>query len=677
MYLDRSAFKTACLYAVFASIWAICLNQLVRFLNADSGVFLSIEIWSSLSLVAVSACVMYLVTKSKSPTSEFGNAEEPKAPGIGALALVFIVLAGAVLLLGFAAVAHKATKQRDAEIERLQAIGDLKVNQVSSWLGERFSDAEMIRNDDALVDAYREWRKTGSHAARKYLEIRLSNYLKSRDYLEITIVGHDDEQVSTNTAPKLLSRIPELHDPIASARGKGIAVASDLYRSDDGKSSQVHLDIIAPLRIDHGRDDAVAVLRTNPNRFLFPFIQYWPIPSASAETLLFRREGDQVLFLNELRHRSDTALKLRASVDRAELLAAQVLRGDTRPGDAVEGVDYRGVPVLGVVKAVPGTSWFLVAKLDKDELYAGTKRDAGWIALATSLALVVAATASMLLYHRSEMQHLAFQRQEQLEKMRALQLLEAIAEGSADAIYAKDVSGRYLLVNREFCRTVGKPRHEIIGSTDTVLFPEHEADRLKSDEARTIAEGHIWMSEESLPTVGGRRTFVTTRGPLRDSQARIAGVFGIARDITDSKYQEREIRSGEARFRAIFDGVDEGIILYDLKSEAIVEINAKVEEMLGYGKSEMRSLSLRGIGADTAANAGDALTRWIERAAQGETPSFDWGVLCKNGDRQAVHVSMHYVDISGRPCLVVLLRNNAHGKPTTAAAVPTSAGNDC
>lgn len=284
MYLDRSALKIACLYAALASIWVIGLNQLIRFVDADSHVFLSIGVWSSLTLVAVSACVIYLVTKRKTLENKLRDARESSAPGINALALVFALLAGVVLLLGFAAVAHKATQQRDAEIERLQAIGDLKVSQVSSWLGERLSDAELIRNDDALVDAYREWRMTRSPATRKYLEIRLSNYLKSRDYLEITIVGHDGEQVSTNTAPNRLSRFPELQAPIRGAKDKGIVVASDLYRSDDLNSNQVHLDILAPLRIDHGHDDAIAILRTNPNRFLFPFIQYWPIPSTSIVT---------------------------------------------------------------------------------------------------------------------------------------------------------------------------------------------------------------------------------------------------------------------------------------------------------------------------------------------------------------------------------------------------------
>jgi hypothetical protein len=149
------------------------------------------------------------------------------------------------------------------------------------------------------------------------------------------------------------------------------------------------------------------VIRTDPNRFLFPFIQSWPIPSATAETLLFRREGNNVLFLKELRHRSDTSVRLQVPVDEKNLLASQVLRGDALPDQAVEGMDYRDIPVLGVVKAIPGTPWFLVAKLDKGELYAGAKRDAGWIALADILALIVAAVATIFIRQRDELRHAA------------------------------------------------------------------------------------------------------------------------------------------------------------------------------------------------------------------------------------------------------------------------------
>ena len=59
-----------------------------------------------------------------------------------------------------------------------------------------------------------------------------------------------------------------------------------------------------------------------PEDFLFPLIQTWPMPSASAETLLVRLEGDDVLYLNELRHRKGTAGRLRFPLSKTGLPAA-------------------------------------------------------------------------------------------------------------------------------------------------------------------------------------------------------------------------------------------------------------------------------------------------------------------------------------------------------------------
>ena len=75
-----------------------------------------------------------------------------------------------------------------------------------------------------------------------------------------------------------------------------------------------HLDVIAPLF--SGSSDAAdpvgsIVLKSDAGQFLYPLIQSWPTPSRSAEALLVRREEDSVVFLNELRHQTDAALKLR------------------------------------------------------------------------------------------------------------------------------------------------------------------------------------------------------------------------------------------------------------------------------------------------------------------------------------------------------------------------------
>lgn len=659
MRINRPALQIAGIYAVIGVSWTVFSDQILLALVPDPLVFSWVGAWKGVVFIVATACIIYLIAKPRAPFKTSVATDEMADPGTGSLILVFAALAGVILLLGLGLVAHSATKQRDTEIERLQAIADLKVGQVVTWFAERDSDVQMIRNDESLVNAYTEWNRTGSPIARRHLEERLYVHKMAADYLEIALIGPNGEQVSTNANSALLSKLPELRNAVRQAQETGKLVTTDLYRVDEGKSGRVHLDFIVPLRpgTDTGFQDLTVVMRTDPNRFLFPFIQSWPIPSASAETLLFRREGSQVLFLNELRHRSDTALRLRVPIGRKDLLAAQVLRDEIPAGQPVEGVDYREIPVLGVVKAIPGTAWFLVAKLDKAELYAGAKRDAGWIALADTLALIVAAIAVILLHQRDELRHMLLQRKEQIEKLRALQLLEAIAEGATDAIYAKDADGRYLLLNRELCRFLGKSRQEILGHDDREIFPAEDAERIRSDDRKTMTDGCVWSAEESLPTTGGRRSFLTTRGPLHDPDGRIIGIFGIARDITERRFQDREIRSGEARFRAIFDGVNDGIVLHDMGNGTILEANAKITEMFGYKRIEIRNISLADLSADTIPYTRATLARWLERVRQGESPVFPWLARHKDGHHFFVEISMRRAEVSGRSCVLVLVRN--------------------
>ena len=74
------------------------------------------------------------------------------------------------------------------------------------------------------------------------------------------------------------------------------------------------------------------------------------------------------------------------------------------------------------------------------------------------------------------------------------------------------------------------------------------------------------MAEETLRTAGGRRTFLSTKGPLTDSAGKVVGLFGVARDITERKFQERELKAGEARYRAVFDAVSDAVSLHDAAS---------------------------------------------------------------------------------------------------------------
>jgi len=127
------------------------------------------------------------------------------------------------------------------------------------------------------------------------------------------------------------------------------------------------------------------------------------------------------------------------------------------------------------------------------------------------------------------------------EKSRTQQLLAAIVNNSSDAIFAKDSAGRYLLFNPETARVLGKPVEAVMGADDTVTFPTPEAATVRKNDQQVMTENRTITFVEHLTTVDGERIFLATKGPLHDEAGVVIGMFGIARDVTDSHRAVEEI----------------------------------------------------------------------------------------------------------------------------------------
>ncbi|KAF0163598.1 MAG: response regulator receiver [Rhodocyclaceae bacterium] len=130
----------------------------------------------------------------------------------------------------------------------------------------------------------------------------------------------------------------------------------------------------------------------------------------------------------------------------------------------------------------------------------------------------------------------------QTGKARALQLLDAIAESSTDAIFAKDVDDRFLVFNGAAARITGKRPEDVLGRDEMAIFPPELARQLIADNRRVMAENRVISFEETLVTPEGRRTHLTTKGPMHDDAGKVIGMFGISRDITDRQQAEMVLR---------------------------------------------------------------------------------------------------------------------------------------
>ncbi len=177
----------------------------------------------------------------------------------------------------------------------------------------------------------------------------------------------------------------------------------DLYVADGTPTP--HIGVIAPLFADIGQTKTpigAVVLVSDPAQFLYPLIQAWPTQSDSAETLLVRREDDGVLFLNDLRHQPDAAMKLRIPLSRTDLPAVMAVQGVE---GVVEGKDYRGVDVVAVVQPIPDSPWYMVAKVDSNEAFASW-RFRSVLVLTLLLSMVaLAGVAGLMVWERGKKTH--------------------------------------------------------------------------------------------------------------------------------------------------------------------------------------------------------------------------------------------------------------------------------
>lgn len=117
------------------------------------------------------------------------------------------------------------------------------------------------------------------------------------------------------------------------------------------------------------------------------------------------------------------------------------------------------------------------------------------------------------------------------EKLRALRLIETLAENSDDAIFAQDLRGRFLLFNRAASAYFGRAAQDVIGRDHHALFPPEPARALELAGRGVLERGAKVMTEQALPTAQGERRFRITMAPLHDDGGRVVGLFGVAREL--------------------------------------------------------------------------------------------------------------------------------------------------
>ena len=530
----------ALLYAAFAALWIAASGALLT-LNVDDAVLRGrIELGKGLLFVVVSSSLLYLLLRYWREPAPVGApasvSREGLSPGnrrwqaLGLIALLSLVPLAGLLVVEV----HGPQIEREA-LANLEAIADLKTSQIESWLDERYNDGAVIMSSPGFIRQVETLQLAGGGSVRADLRGRLSEEMAALHYDDAILVDPLGRPLIT------LGRFPHL-PPLTLALLPEALATEQTQKSEIVADAQgeLHFDLVVPLlKFDKGWRQAVGavILRVSPERFLFPYIQHWPTVSASGETLLVRRDGDAVVFINELRHRQGPGLSLRVPMTRTDVPA--VVAVNTGKSGTKEGPDYRGVPVLAAYRPVTGTDWVLVAKLDRDEVRAPLRALAFWVSL---IALLAIATVSglMLLLWRQSARALKLEMQAQSDSL-VRQFYDLPFIGIA---ITSPKTKHWLKFNDRLCEILGYSRAEMATvSWVEMTHPDDLAANVVQFDRVMRGECEGYTLDKRFVRKDGTTVYTTLDVKcVRNADGSVAYMFATTQDISERKASEAKIQ---------------------------------------------------------------------------------------------------------------------------------------
>jgi PAS domain S-box-containing protein len=471
----------------------------------------------------------------------------------------------------------------------LKSIADEKTSLILEWRKERVDNTRNISYSPFFVEAVSKWL-TNKNDISMYQKIikRLTLVKENNNYENVFIAStKGNVLISLDNKFEQMDSTTSLY--LNDVRLNKSAILSELYRQHS--NNKIYLDVIAPLVNEDGEVIAILICNINPNYYLYPLIQSWPTLSKTAETLLIRKYDNNVIFLNELRHKKNTSLTLTVPLAQDNLPAVKAL---SYTGN-FNGVDYRGKNVLADLRNIPGTNWYMVTKVDADEILAELSYRTYVIFLFLIILIVLSFSSAAFIYRSRQKNYYMELFYKEKDLRAAQEEFRTTLYSIGDAIITVTTGGLVKQMNPVAEKLTGWKENNASGRHIEEVFRIINEDTLKkvtSPVEKVLKEGNVaeLANHTLLISKDGEKIPISDSGaPIKSENGEVLGVVLTFRDQSKERQTQKIIEESRQRFLSLFTNMNEGVALHELVFDKnnhpadyrVIEVNPRFEKILG------------------------------------------------------------------------------------------------